>query len=405
MTIERRIQPATRISRLPPNGLSALSEARARFRAEGTAIIDLSEGSPDFPPSQALREQLAQSIRRPNVHGYSGAQGIPSLRAAFLALLRRRGVQIDGLGCVAGAGSKELISHLSQALLEQGDIVLVPELAYPFYEESAIYAGADIVSYPLSNDGRFLPQPWHVREETLARAKLLWLNTPHNPTGTVLPRDSIAKVIDFCRSRGIVVACDLAYSEIAFQYDSAPTPFLGIDISSESVVEIHSLSKNVNVAGWRIGFMVGDPGIIRFVARARAVSSGGMFVPLQLASEFALTNYESISREIREQYRIRTSVVTQQLAASGVTHIMPEGTFYVWVKVPGDSCDLAFSETLLKTAQILVTPGSTFGRSGKGWVRISLTRPLETLGIAINRFIRFCENWEARNNVTDHEQR
>jgi len=390
------VQPSLRIAGLSENGLTALSEARARLRLDGTEVIDLSEGSPDFAPSNTIREALANACKRPDVHGYSAVQGLPSLRSAFLEHLQKRGSDVTNVECIIGAGSKELIGHLSQALLGHGDVVLVPALAYPFYRAAAQYAGAEVIVYPLTDDGNYLPELSRVPDEILSRTKLIWLNTPHNPTGAVLPADFLQDLIHFCRARQIVVACDLAYSDITFERDFAPAPLACGDRSSQFVIEVHSLSKNINIAGWRVGFLVGDPTIVSYVAQSRTVFGGGSFVPIQLACRFALDHFTLLASEVRETYRARADSVVRRLEKAEVCCVRPRGSFYIWAATPDGGCDVAFSKSLLDKTRVLVTPGSAFGTAGRGWIRLSLTRPPEILDKAIDRLVEFCADHSVR---------
>ncbi len=365
-----------RISRLPPYIFSITAELKMAARRRGEDIIDLSMGNPDGATPQRIVDKLVEAARRQDTHGYSVSRGIPRLRRAICAWYRRRfAVELDpDAEAIVTIGSKEGLAHLMLAVLERGDTVLVPNPSYPIHIYGAIIAGADVRSVRITPGVDFFAELERAIGELIPKPKMLVIGFPSNPTAKCVELDFFERVIAIARQHGILVVHDLAYADITFDGWKAPS-IMQVPGAREVAVEFFTMSKSYNMAGWRIGFMVGNKELVHALARIKSYFDYGTFTPLQVASIIALEGPQDCVQEIRATYQRRRDVMVRGLHEAGWMVEMPRASMYIWAKVPEPYAamgSLEFAKKLLADARIAVAPGIGFGDRGDDHVRIAL---------------------------------
>lgn len=374
---------ASRITRSSDNSFRRITELKQQLRNDGRTFVDLSEGIPDSPPDETLRVKLGQFCRQPHNHGYPTRRGITLLRERILDhLVKQFGATAHGWDCLPAAGSKELIGHITQAVVDPDSVVLLPELHYPIYRNAAEYAGAKIQIVPMDREKNFAPCLSALPESVLRDARLLWVNSPNNPTGTAIDGGTLRSLIQICQRNDIVLAHDVAYSHIRFDGGITHSVLTG---QCDGVVELHSLSKSVHVPGWRAAFLAGDPQLVKLVELSKAVFDTGIFVAMQKAMCYALHNFETHTREVCRIYAERVEFMSMALRDIGIAHIPPQGTFFIWCEIPTDEGAMEFTERLLSETGVLAMPGSAFGKAGKRHFRLALTQPMQILEEVVTR--------------------
>jgi len=379
-----KIKKAKRLTQLPPYLFAQLDEAKNELKKKGKDLIDLGIGDPDLPTPSPIITRLYQAAKDPQNHHYPPYEGLLSFRKAISEWYERRfGVKLNPEEEILTLiGSKEGIAHISLALINPGDLALVPDPAYPVYRAGVIFAGGMPFSMPLLEKNHFLPSLEEIDEEVSRRAKVLFINYPNNPTGATATRDFFQKVVDFAREFNIVVCHDLAYSEVFFD-ECRPCSFLEVKGAKEVGVEFHSLSKTFNMTGWRIGFVVGNKEVIQALREVKTNVDSGVFQAIQEAGIEALKLPEEVSRQIRKVYQRRRDILVEGLRQIGWKINPPKATFYLWVKVPCSSIE--FARVLLEECGVVVTPGVGFGTYGEGYIRIALTVDEERIREAVRR--------------------
>lgn len=376
---------AQRLLGLPANRFRELTHLKASLAREGTGFIDLSEGIPDLPPHPRLLKFFANNACKTDVHSYTGLQGISGLRTALFDYLRTEFcVERSDIDLIPGAGSKELIAYLCQAVLNEGDVALVPEIHYPLYPVAVSFAGGQTVTYRLRPDANWAPDLQGLSDEVLARTKIVFLNYPHNPTGGVIPQHQLDEIVAFFQRRSILVCLDLAYSHLYYANAAAPNA-LKYAKSVSGIVELHTFSKSLGVPGWRLAFAAGDKSVIEILDRTKAVFSTGQFVLLQKTLRYGLVNFKEFTTGIRATYQARIRSAVDALKDAGVEIETPGGTFFLWLKLPGTETATAFVRNLMRDKRVLLMPGSAFGEKEDRHIRISMTAPDDTLHEAIRR--------------------
>ncbi len=376
---------AKRLLELPANRFRELTHLKVALAKDGADFIDLTEGIPDLPPHPRLLKFFSNNGCKTDVHSYTGLQGISGLRTALFEYLRTEFcVQRDDIDLMPGAGSKELIAHLCQAVLNEGDIALIPEIHYPLYPVAVKFAGAQAVSYGLCREKNWAPNLHGLSEEALARTKIVFLNYPHNPTGGVVSQDELDEIIAFFQKRSILVCLDLAYSHIYYAGRVAPNALRNAK-SSSGIIELHTFSKSLGLPGWRVAFAAGDKSIIELLDRSKAVFSTGLFVLLQKSLRYGLVNFQEFTAGIRELYEERVNSAVDALKSAGVDIVKPGGTFFLWMRLPRPGIATEFVRGLMRDQRVLIMPGSAFGEKEDQHVRISLTAQSETLNEAVRR--------------------
>jgi LL-diaminopimelate aminotransferase len=344
----------------------------------------LYHGVPDIPPSQRLIKKLEVFCSKENSHNHlTFIRPTKTLEMSIGSYLDTIcPVPKKTYGTMMSAGSKEVIFHISLSLLNPDDVVLIPEIAYPYYRSAAELAGAEVITYPLEPHS-FLPIPEELETTVLQRVKLIWLNNPHNPTGTVVPNYRLNELINWCQTHDIVLCHDVVYRSIVFNNHRVPS-VLGHDGNYTNLLEIHSFSKILSVAGWRVAITVGDPQLIQIVRQSLFLSSNGLFLAIQNAIRYALIHFDEFSSQITRQYAGRVKAFATALDEKGLAYCRPQGAYYFWITVPENMEDIEFVKHLLIRTGILVFPGSAFGYAGRHFFRVSLVKPESVLIKAAN---------------------
>ena len=366
----------SRIKRLPPYVFNITAELKMAARRRGEDIIDLSMGNPDGPTPPHIVDKLVEAAQREDTHGYSVSKGIPRLRRAICEWYRRRyGVEFDpDSEAIVTIGSKEGLAHLMLATLERGDTVLVPNPSYPIHIYGAIIAGADIRSVRMTPGVDFFEEAERAIRELIPKPKMLVIGFPSNPTAMCVGLEFFEKVVDLARRHDILLVHDLAYADITFDDYKAPS-IMQVPGAREVAVEFFTMSKSYNMAGWRIGFMVGNQELVHALARIKSYHDYGTFAPIQIASIVALEGPQDCVEEIRLKYQKRRDVMVRGLQDIGWPVENPKASMYVWAKIPPQYAamgSLEFAKKLLEEAKIAVSPGIGFGDYGDDHVRIAL---------------------------------
>jgi alanine-synthesizing transaminase len=366
----------SRIKRLPPYVFNITNELKMAARRRGDDIIDLSMGNPDGPTPKHIVDKLVEASARPDTHGYSVSRGIPRLRKAICAWYARRyGVELDpDSEAIVTIGSKEGLAHLMLACLERGDTVLVPNPSYPIHIYGAIIAGADIRSVRMTPGVDFFAELERAIRELTPKPKMLVIGFPSNPTAQCVELPFFEKIISLAKQYDILVVHDLAYADIVFDSYRAPS-IMQVPGAREVAVEFFTMSKSYNMAGWRIGFMVGNKDLVHALARIKSYHDYGSFTPIQVASIVALEGPQECVAEIRNTYEKRRNVMVKGLHEIGWMVEVPRASMYVWAKIPdlyAKDGSIAFAKRLIEQAKIAVAPGVGFGDYGDDHVRIAL---------------------------------
>jgi len=377
---------ANRLQTLPPYLFAELDRLRKAEVAKGVDVIPLGVGDPDHRTPQNICDAMHRAIDKPQNHQYPSYEGMPAFREAAAQWCQSRfGLTFDPAREVLSLiGSKEGIGHIPLAFINPGEVVLVPDPGYPVYEIGTLLAGGEAYLMPLSRERGFLPDLNAIPEETLRRARLIFLNYPNNPTAATATAAFFEEVVHFARKYDLIVCHDAAYSEIYYD-GKRPTSFLEVDGAREVGIEFHSLSKTYNMTGWRIGFAVGAAGIIGGLGKIKSNLDSGIFQAVQEAGIEALLGDQSAVASMRALYQKRRDTMVAGLRDAGLDCVAPEATFYLWVPVPDGYTSQSFSEFLLRKAGIAATPGNGFGDAGEGYIRFTLTVPKERLAEAAER--------------------
>jgi len=391
-----------RIKRLPPYVFSEVNALKARARAAGRDVIDLGMGNPDGPTPPHIVAKLVEAVQNPKTHGYSVSRGIAGLRRACAAYYARRfAVELDPeREVIVTLGSKEGLANLAQAVTAPGDIVLVPNPCYPIHAFGFIMAGAAVRHVPVGPEVDFLAELKKAVQHSIPAPLAIVLNFPANPTAQTVDLDFYGEVVAFCRRHNIIVLSDLAYAEIYFD-DKPPPSILEVSGARDIAVEFTSLSKTYSMAGWRIGFAVGNTPLIAALARVKSYLDYGAFTPIQVAATAALNGPQDCIAEIRERYRARRDVLVDGLCQAGWPIPEPEATMFAWAPIPPayrEIGSLAFSKLLLEQANVAVSPGVGFGEYGEGFVRIALVENRQRLRQATRNIKAFLSG---RNDIAE----
>ena len=365
-----------RIKRLPPYVFSIVNELKVKARARGEDIIDFGMGNPDLPTPAHIVDKLCEAARNPRNHRYSASKGITKLRHAICDWYRRRhGVELDPeTEAIATIGAKEGLSHLALAIVEPGDVALVPNPTYPIHAYSVVIAGGDVRHVRLGPGEDFFANLQAAFRESWPQPKLLILSFPHNPTTAVVDPDFFTKIVAFAQDHDLIVIHDFAYADLTFDGYQAPS-FLQAPGAKDVGAEFFTLSKSYNMPGWRVGFAVGNPRIIAALTRIKSYLDYGMFQPIQVASIIALNGPQECVGEIVRTYGLRRDVLCEGLTRVGWKIDKPQGTMFVWARIPDQfrmMGSLEFSKFLLENAKVAVSPGIGFGQYGDEYVRFAL---------------------------------
>ncbi len=381
-----RFTLSARIQALPPYLFAELDRKKEKVKARGVDIIDLGVGDPDRPTPKFIVDRMKREAADPANHRYPSYEGLPEFRAAAANwYMRRFGVSLDPSSeVVALIGSKEGIAHFPLAFVNPGDVVLVPDPGYPVYHIATMFAGGKSHFMPLLRGNGFLPDFDAIPRSVLAKAKILFLNYPNNPTSAVADGKFFRKALGLAEEHDLIVAHDAAYTEIYFD-GNRPMSILELPGARKRCIEFHSLSKTYNMTGWRIGFAVGNVELVSGIGRVKTNVDSGAFQAVQGAGIAAMENGDEAAESIRRVYQDRRDVLVPGLQALGLDPVVPDATFYVWIPVPKGYTSASFCAHLLERAGIVTTPGSGFGNSGEGFVRIALTKEKGRIREALSR--------------------
>ncbi|MFW7339955.1 alanine transaminase [Pollutimonas sp. H1-120] len=365
-----------RIERLPPYVFNITGELKMAARRRGEDIIDMSMGNPDGPTPKHIVDKLVEAASRPDTHGYSVSKGIPRLRRAISGWYERRyGVQIDpDSEAIVTIGSKEGLAHLMLATLDRGDTVLVPNPSYPIHIYGAVIAGANIRSVPMTPGLDFFEEIERAVRESIPKPKMMILGFPSNPTAQCVDLTFFERIIALAKEHNILVVHDLAYADITFDGYVAPS-IMQVEGARDVAVEFFTMSKSYNMAGWRVGFMVGNQELVNALARIKSYHDYGTFTPIQVASIAALEGPQECVSQVVEQYRNRRDVLAKGLHEAGWMVDIPKASMYIWAKIPEayqSLGSLEFSKRVLADAKVAVSPGIGFGEYGDEYVRFAL---------------------------------
>jgi alanine-synthesizing transaminase len=376
-----------RIDALPPYACAEIDALKMAARRAGEDVIDLGFGNPDLPSPDVAVDKLAEAARNPRNHRYSATRGLPRLRLAITDLYRRRfGVQLDpeSEACVT-IGAKEGFSHLMWVLLGPGDTALVPSPSYPIHIWGPILAGAGVHYVRMGPGEDFFANLHAAWEQAWPRPRVVVMSFPHNPTGACVDLPFMARMVEFARTHELLLVHDFAYADLGFDGYEPPS-VLQVEGAKEVAVEIYSLTKSFSMAGWRVGFLLGNPDVVGALARLKSYLDYGTFQPIQIASIVAMNEAPDFPKRVNAIYRSRRDALVDGLARIGWDIPKPAGTMFVWAPIPEpyeELGSLEFAKMLVREAGVAVSPGVGFGPGGEGFVRFALVENEQRIGQAI----------------------
>jgi len=380
------ITPAERLQALPPYVFARLDELKARAREKGLDLIDLGMGNPDGATPEPIVEAAVHALKNPANHGYPPFEGTASFRRAITDwYYRRYSVALDPDGeALPLLGSKEGLGHLAIAYINPGDLILVPSPSYPVHFRGPVIAGGKIHPVMLLAENDWLIDLTKIPDAVAEQAKIFFFNYPSNPTTATAPREFFEEIVAFARRYEILLVHDQAYAELAFD-GFQPTSLLEIPGAKDISVEFHTMSKTYNMAGWRVGFVVGNRHVIQGLRTLKTNLDYGIFAALQVAAETALQLPDNYLHEVQDRYRTRRDFLIQGLAQLGWNIPKTKATMYLWIPCPTGISSTDFALSVLQQTGVVVTPGNAFGSGGEGYVRISLIADCDRLQQALDR--------------------
>jgi len=386
------MQLAKRIEDLPPYLFVRIARKIEEKKARGENVISFAIGDPDIPTPQHIIERLCQAARDPANHKYPESDGLPQLRRAISDWYKSRfGLSLDpDREVLPTIGSKEGIGHIALCFIDPGNLALVPDPGYPVYSIGTMFAGGENYPLPLIKENNFLPDLDSVPNDVARKAKLLWINYPNNPTSAVAGIDFFKRVVAFAKKHDIAVCHDNPYTEVAFD-GYRPMSFLQATGARDVGVEFHSLSKSYNMAGWRIGMVVGNEEMVNALARVKSNLDSGIPQAIQYAAIEALSGQQDCIEHHTAIYQRRRDLMVNMLNKIGLQVIPPKASLYIWAEIPQGYTSFDFCEKLLEEASVVVTPGSGYGKYGEGYIRLSLTTPDDLVCEGLDRL----EKWQA----------
>ena len=365
-----------RITNLPPYVFTIINNLKIEARRAGADVVDLGFGNPDIPSPDVAVEKLAEAVRNPRNHRYSASRGIPKLRQAIADLyLRRFGVELDSdREVVTTIGAKEGLSHLMWVLLGPGDSAFVPTPSYPIHLYAPLFAGAEVQQVRVGPDQDFLDNLLEAWESQWPKPRVVVLSFPHNPTTTCVDLDWMRRIVDFAREHEVVLVHDFAYAETAFDGYKPPS-ILEVPGAKDVAVELYTLTKSFSMAGWRVGFMVGNAEIVQALTKLKSYLDYGTFQPIQIAAIVTMNEAGEYPKAVSDIYQSRRDSLVDGLNRIGWELERPKGTMFVWAPVPEpyrQMGSLEFAKLLVREAKVATSPGVGFGPGGEGFVRFAL---------------------------------
>ncbi len=381
--------PSDRIANFKPYFFVQLSKTISELKKQGVDVIRVDMGSPDLAPEMKIIDKLREQVLRSDVHAYSPSGGTKDfIEGVATYYLRRFNVELDPASEIFTLiGSKEGLFALSQVMLNPGDVSLVPDPGYPVYAASGEIAGAEVFHIPLLDQNHFLPDLDAIPEEKLKRGKIIWVNYPNNPTGEVANDEFYKHLIEIAHKYSLLIAHDAPYADITYDGYSAPS-ILQYAGAQEVAVEFNSLSKLYNMAGWRLGMVVGNAQVIKYLGTYKSQQDTSHFTPMMTAGREALIGDQAWIKDRNKIYEERRDVVVNTLRSGGIQVNKPKAALYVWVKIPSTrTTSVAYCRRLLEETGVSTTPGSVYGQYGEGYLRISLCTPAARMKEAMDRYI------------------
>lgn len=382
---------AQRVQQLPPYLFAAISRMIEAKRAEGIDVISLGIGDPDLPTPPHLIERLQQAATDPTNHRYPESEGLPELREAIARwYAKRHGVTLNPESeVVVLIGSKEGIAHLPLCLIDPGDVSLITNPGYPVYEVATMFAGGESVRIPLSEEDGWLPRLDDIDPADAARARILWLNYPNNPTGAVADLPFFERAVAWAKDNDVVIAHDLAYADVTYDGYVAPS-ILEVEGACDVAIEFNSLSKTFNMTGWRAAMAVGNAEVIDALTRVKTNMDSGLPQAIQQMAITALDDPRDSIDLHNDIYQRRRDRAVEVLRELGLRVDPPKAALYVWARLPADEPSSGdYAARLVNETGVVVTPGASYGEAGEGYIRISLTVPDDRLEEALSRLSRF----------------
>ena len=382
---------ATRVQQLPPYLFARISELIAEKRADGVDVISLGIGDPDLPTPPHIIEALQEAAEDPANHRYPETEGLPEFREAVARWYERRhGVSLDPeTEVVSLIGSKEGIGHLPLCLIDPGDLAISTSPGYPVYEVATMFAGGETLALPLREEDGWLPRLDEVSDDDAARAQLLWLNYPNNPTGAIADHAFFERAVAWAKQHEVAIAHDLAYSDVCFDGYEAPS-ILEVDGAREVAIEFNSLSKTFNMTGWRIAMAVGNAELVGVLRRVKSNLDSGVAQAVQQMAIAALDGPRDAIDGHNNIYQARRDRAVEVLRELGLHVDPPSASLYVWARLPeGERSSADYAGRLVEETGVVVTPGVSYGDAGEGYIRISLTIADDRLEEALERLSRF----------------
>lgn len=379
------IETADRLKEIPPYLFVEIDKAKQQAMAEGRDVINLGVGDPDTPTLPNIIKAMKEALDDPANHHYALDAGLPELRSEISAWFQNRfNVSLDpDTEIYPLIGSKEGLAHLPLGIINPKDKVILTNPAYPAYQSSIIFAGGKIINVPLKENRGFLPDLNKVAD--IKGAKAMFVNYPNNPTAATATEEFYTELVQIARDKGIILISDMAYSEIYYE-DEKPLSLLEIEGAKDIVIEFYSLSKTYNMTGWRIGWACGNPQLISALAKVKSNFDSGIFQAIQVAGITALKTDEEEVGDIRRMYEERRDCLINGLRSIGWKVPAPKAAFYVWGKIPkGFTNSMDTAKTFLEKADIVATPGVSFGKFGEGYIRMALTVPKDRITQAVER--------------------
>ncbi|GMQ94869.1 MAG: aminotransferase class I/II-fold pyridoxal phosphate-dependent enzyme [Acidimicrobiia bacterium] len=382
-----------RIDNLPPYVLAQVNERTREARRAGIDVIDLGFGNPNIPSPPGVVDKLVEAARQGKNHRYSASRGIPNLRKAVADRYQRAfGVTLDpDTEVINTIGAKEGLSHLMWVLVQPGDVALVPEPSYPIHIYAPVLAGADVRRVRLTTDADFFERLTAAFRTSWPKPRVIVTSFPHNPTTVTVDLDFFTRLVDFAQRNNVVVVHDFAYADISFD-GYRPPSLLQVDGAKDVAVELYTLSKSHSMAGWRVGFVVGNGQIVSALGQLKSYLDYGTFQPIQIASIIALNEHDAYIDEVVDVYRTRRDALVEGLNRAGWQVDAPKATMFVWAKIPdrfAERGSLQFAFDLLDHAEVTVSPGIGFGPSGDGHVRFALVENEQRIVQAVRNIRRF----------------
>lgn len=378
---------ADKIAKLNSAIFSEMDELKLQAEAKGIDVINLSVGSPDMPPAEHIIKAIQEAVLQTDYYGYALTEGMPEFKQAVVEWYKKRfNVDLDWQSEVLSLmGSQDGIAHVFWAVLNEGDIALVPDPGYPIYHTGVLLAGGIPYYLPLTSENNFLPDLDSIPEDVAMKAKVLMLNYPNNPVAAVANYEFFTKIVSFAKKYNVIVCHDVAYSELAFD-GYKPMSFLEIPGAKDIGVEFHSVSKTYNMAGCRLAFVVGNPLVVDALRKIKSNIDYGVFKPIQKAGIAALLGPQDWVKENAKAYQKRRDILVDGLAEAGWVIDKPKASMFLWAKLPfGYVNDRQFAVDLIQKTGVVVVPGTAFGSQGKNYVRIALVTNEERLQQVVER--------------------